>query len=463
MITPQRAAKIVTRAYQLHKAGHIGPALVLYQKVINQMPRHPVALAQAAIATRQLSDLAKATDQPFDKDTARRFMWYAVETATALVAEQGQHADVGLKRDYAAILHNWAKFAHDAGDVTGPAGAKAFYEASVDVDPDLGESWTNLGNVYGELGNRMRAEACWNRALQCRRVTPEARFNLAFLFLLRGDYETGWAEYESRWESVTFKSSYGRPDLSAPRWTGEQTPGTLYLHGEQGAGDIVMMARYIPIVRERVGRLILEVLEPLVPLFEATFPGVPVVVRGTVAPEHDCHLPMMSLPLVFGTTLSNVPPPAPFSVATASIPIEPGRIGVCWKGSATHANDRTRSMSIDAMRPLFRIPGYTWASLQYGEHVHNLEDLPEGDYLETARAIARCELVITVDTSIAHLAGSMGIPTWVLLPYVAEWRWLLDRDDSPWYPSATLWRQSADCDWSDVIRRVSLMLSVRHA
>lgn len=313
-VTPERAARILTKGYHLHRAGDIGGALLLYQKVLTANPRHPIALAQAAIGTRQLWELAKSNRvEAFDEGKAMRFMWYAVETATALMMDQRKPGK-GMRHDYAAILHNWAKFAQDSGDLVSPRGAKLFYEASVTTDPDLGESWTNLGNVYGELGNRESAEACWNRALECTRVTPESRFNLAFLFLLRGEYEIGWKEYEHRWESVTFRSSYGRPDLQTPRWNGEHTTGTLFLHGEQGAGDILMMARYIPLIQERVGGLTIEVLEPLMSLFASTFPGVPIVARGKEAPSHDCHCPMMSLPMVFGTTVSDVPPPLRFAV-----------------------------------------------------------------------------------------------------------------------------------------------------
>jgi hypothetical protein len=168
---------------------------------------------------------------------------------------------------------------------------------------------------------------------------------------------------------------------------------------------------------------------------------------------------MMSLPFVFGTTLETVPPPAPFQANGGSIQAEPGRIGLCWRGSTTHTNDRVRSMPFEATFPLLDVPGLTWQSLQFGyETSAPLDSCPLGDFLDTARAIARCSLVVTVDTSVAHLAGAMGVPTWVMLPFAAEWRWLQDRSDSPWYPSATLLRQRHAGDWNELTEWAATML-----
>jgi hypothetical protein len=176
---------------------------------------------------------------------------------------------------------------------------------------------------------------------------------------------------------VTFKSSYGRPDLTAPRWNGEITlDGTLYLHGEQGAGDILMMARYIPLIASGVGawsrgtRAARHCSRRASPAYRSWR-------AGQSRRRTTCHLPMMSLPMVFGTTLVECASAGAVFGRNGIDPVEAGRIGVCWKGSATHANDRTRSMPLEAMQPLFSLPGFTWASLQYGEHVDGLEDLPK--------------------------------------------------------------------------------------
>ncbi len=235
----------------------------------------------------------------------------------------------------------------------------------------------------------------------------------------------------------------------------------LLLHGEQGVGDAIQMARYIPLVQAHVGRVIVEVIRALVPLFEAMFPDVQVVAKGDALPKHDTQLPMFSLPYMFGTTLENIPKPPRFwpnSVEGVPIEAEDGRIGLCWRGSATHPNDLIRSMPFEACFPILDLAashGVAFQSLQFGYEVSPpLDPFPLGDFLDTARAIARCSLVISVDTSILHLAGTMGVPTWALLPRTAEWRWLEGRADSPWYPSVRLWRQQTAGDWKELVARV---------
>lgn len=314
-MSPQQADRVLLEAYERHKHGDIVNALALYRDVINAYPGNFLALGHAALAMRQLWALAKGTPHEFDHQKIMHLMLGAVETMASFV-EGNPNVVPALRKHYAGVLFNYGKFQHDQGKVEGPDGAKAFYEAAVEQDPDLSEAWTNLGLVYGEAGNRMRAEAHWLRATQCSQVTAESRYNLSFYHLMRGDFAKGWREYEQRWDCVTFKSSYARYDLTTPRWTGEPV-GRLFIHGEQGAGDIVQMARYLPLCRERCQTLIVEVLEPLVRLFEEALPGVQITARGSVAPEHDAQCPMMSLPMVFGTTLENIPQPLRFPVKTA--------------------------------------------------------------------------------------------------------------------------------------------------
>lgn len=440
MMSPAKLQRRLQRGYVAHRCGDLSNALGHYQAVLEQEPRHPAALHYAALLGRALNQQARNEGKPTRDDAVRRLMAMSVAAAPT----------------NAAAIHNFAKFEHDAGNVDV---ARQLYEQAVRIQPEQGESWTNLGNVFGELGRRIRAEACWHRAMECPSGAPDARFNLSFLKLLKGDYAEGWRDYESRWACPEFVNSYGRSDLVAPRWDGSPVD-TLYLHGEQGAGDALMMARFVPLARAHVGRVVVEVISGLAPLFAQMFPGVEIVARGDDPPEHDAQLPMMSLPAIFGATRSTIPAPVPFQVDQGSIQSESGRIGLCWRGSTTHTNDRVRSMPFEAAFPLLDLPGLTWQSLQFGyETSAPLDHCPMGDFLETARAIARCSLVITVDTSIAHLAGSMGVPTWILLPFVAEWRWLQDCEDSPWYPSARLWRQDVAGDWDSLVWRVAAGLA----
>lgn len=445
---PARANKRFRRALELHRGGRIFDALPIYVELLEQFPKHPALLHYVALLGRQLYDRARHRKEA--SDAAVRLMLLAVEGSP----------------DNAGAVHNLAKLHHDRGEIDA---AKACYEAAVALDPAQGESWTNLGNVYGELGNRMRAESCWLRALECPIAASDAAYNLSFLRLLKGNYAEGWPLYEHRFQSPGFAVDYGRPDLTRPKWSGAPVR-TLYVHQEQGAGDALMMARYIPLAEARADHVIVEVIPGLVSLFAATFPDLEIVARGDRPPSHDAQVSLLSMPAVFGSTLTDLPPPASFRAGIGSIGPEPGRIGLCWRGSPGHTNDRIRSMPFEALAPLLTTPGYAWQSLQFGYDVTApvdgipVDPCPAGDFLETARAIARCETVITVDTSIAHLAGSMGVDTWILLPFSAEWRWLQDREDSPWYPgTARLWRQARAGDWVALATRVAAELAHRAA
>lgn len=422
------------RGYLAHRAGKLDQAIVDYQAVLAAAPGHAIALHYAALLGRQLNSRAKASGLPTRDDAVMGLM----------------AASIAANPHNAGAVHNFGKFKHDSGAL---AEARQLYETAVAIDPEQGDSWVNLGNVYGELGNRMRAEACWIRALDCEQQSPEAVYNIAFLKLLRGNYLEGWRDYNARLESPDYLHEYGRPDVSAPRWDGAPLAGTLFVHGEQGAGDVLMMGRYLPLCQMRCKRVVVEVLRGLVTLFEANYPGVTVIARGDPIPHADAQVPMFSLPSVFETTLETVPL-ARFAVPSCCA--EPRRIGVCWRGSTGHTNDRVRSMPFEAIFPILDLHAarFTLQSLQFGFEVADpLEPCPLGDFLDTAAAIARCETVVTVDTSVAHLAGLMGVRTFLLLPFCAEWRWLQDRSDSPWYPSITLFRQTAAGDWGGPVSR----------
>lgn len=346
------------------------------------------------------------------------------------------------------------------------ADAAQHYRIALQLDQGQWESWVSYGHALARLGDIEGAEQCWANAFAINdaldRRKRERRWAMAMVRLMKGDYVRGWDDYEARLTFPPYLDKHGRPDLKMPLWDGREMTGTLYLHAEQGVGDAIQLARYVPIVRQRVGRLVIEVVQGLVSLFKTMFPDVEIVAKsgkdGPPPPAHDAQLPMFSLPHRCGTTLENIPDPVRFEVKSPeNVPIRPekGRVGLCWKGSATHPNDLIRSMPFEQCFPLLDLEGFSWQSLQFGYDVSApLEPMPDGDFLETARQIARCSLVITVDTSVAHLAGSLGVPTWILLPHVAEWRWLQDRMDSPWYESVTLWRQSKAGDWRELIARV---------
>lgn len=505
-LTDNQQKKLLARYREAHAAfgrGQLRVALRRYQALSADLAPHFARIAGRNIgspleahadlsgdqANELLAGLTKDTIErlrPGSREGRTAALCSAVAHDCALIArhlaegtERGRDPEVAdaIVRGFAHAIavdprnpinhHNLAGWLDYLGR---DAEAGEQYRAALQLNQHQWESWVSWGHSCGRLGDRESAEQCWQNAFKVTDADdaqrgPQRRWGMAMLRLLKGEYIRGWDDYEARLTFPPYVERHGRPDLTAPRWDGAEMSGTLYLHGEQGAGDQIMTARYIPIVRSRVGRIVIEVVRSMIPLFEVMFPGVELVAKGDVAPPHDAQLPMFSLPYICGAALENIPDPVPFPVCSAeNVPIqpEPGRIGLCWRGSATHPNDLIRSMPFEATFPLLDLPGLAWQSLQFGyETSPPLDPMPVGDFLDTARQIARCSLIITVDTSIAHLAGVMGVPVWILLPFSAEWRWLQDRDDSPWYPSARLWRQSTAGDWRGLVGRVATELATR--
>jgi hypothetical protein len=260
-------------------------------------------------------------------------------------------------------------------------------------------------------------------------------------------------------------------------WDGGQLAGrTILLHAEQGFGDTLQFIRYLPLVQERGRQIVLECQPELRRLLQSNMPDMSIVSRGHALPPFDVQCPLMSLPRIFATDLTNIPPSVPHLEANADdIAVwrnrlaehtAPAKVGLVWAGNPDHANDRNRSVELASLAPLAEVPGVRFFSLQKGEAVSETNKLTTNmdltdtaaelmDFADTAALIANLDLIITVDTAVAHLAGAMGRPVWTLLPFVPDWRWLLNREDSPWYPTMRLFRQPTIGDWEAVFRRVA--------
>ena len=346
--------------------------------------------------------------------------------------------------------------------------AVASYDTVLALDARDARAWRNRAIAGLELGRIADAIASFERVVALVPEDAETRRHLALLRLMSGDLERGWAEYEWRWKTREFAP---RP-FAQPCWSGEANIGgkTILLHGEQGLGDAIQFCRYAALVARLGATVVVEVAPALAPLI-ATVPGVSKVVpSGSPAPAFDLHCPLLSLPHAFKTTLSSVPAAVPYlSAPGARVAVwrerfarwDSPRIGLIWAGNPQHANDANRSIALEMLRPLIVGSPASVVALQKdlrpGEadwlerhHVPRLE----GSLEEIAAAISALDLVISVDTSIAHLAGALGRPVWVLLPFVSDWRWLADRSDSPWYPTARLFRQPRRGDWAAVIAQV---------
>ncbi|MEA2916540.1 MAG: hypothetical protein QOJ15_8621 [Bradyrhizobium sp.] len=349
--------------------------------------------------------------------------------------------------------------------------AVASYDRALAIRPDHADAHNNLGLVLRDINRHQEAIACFENAQAIKPDHVDAQLNEALVRLALGDFDAGWRKYEAR----RLANSNRKPAPRRPLWLGhgDLSGKTILLHGEQGLGDTLQFLRYVPLVAEQGARVILAVQRPLARLV-TSFTGVSVLrVQGDAIPPFDCYCPLPSLPLAFATTLDTIPATVPYlHVETEDcqrwknrLAAGPGpKVGLVWAGNPAHKNDRRRSIAMHSIAALFDHPGVRWFSLQSGERAGDLAmlncdrvaDLSSelADFAETAAAIANLDLVITVDTATAHLAGALGKPVWVLLPFSADWRWLLDRNDSPWYPTARLYRQAAPGDWAGVVKQV---------
>jgi tetratricopeptide (TPR) repeat protein len=356
-----------------------------------------------------------------------------------------------------------------------PEEALADYESAIAHKP-FAFALVNRGSALHYLGRIEEALDSFNRAIALQPELPEAHWNKALLCLAIGDFEQGWPAYEWRWRGATELTSR---DFSQPQWRGEDLNGkTILLHAEQGFGDTIQFIRYLPLVAQKGCKVILELPDSLMPLI----PGIDGLVsmhrRGDPLPAFDVHCPLMSLPLSFGTTATTIPASVPYLSAPAErvgawrtrlAHLGKPRVGLVWSGKPSHKNDHNRSIALSRLEPLLSVPDVTFVSLQreYREtELPALARLPVfrldetiTDFADTAAAIGELDLVIAVDTAVAHLAGALGRPLWLLLSHIQDWRWMHDRTDSPWYPSARLFRQSQIGDWDGVIAAVAQELA----
>jgi Tetratricopeptide repeat len=333
-------------------------------------------------------------------------------------------------------------------------------------------AFNNLAILEERLRYYRAAEAHYRRAIALKPEFPDAHFNLGMLLLRLGRFPEGFRECEWRWQTNRF-TPFRVPH---PLWDGRPLRGTLLVHSEQGAGDAIQFARYLPIAAGLCDRLLFFCPENLFSIFGG-LPGV-ADLRGPGAvqvAEFHAYLPLMSLPLVLGTTLETIPcrvpylTPAPRSIDLGPPPIANPRlkVGLAWAGSPTHQNDHHRSCRLADLAPLFALPDVAFYSLQLGPQAAELKepgcwsgrlvDLGDrlGDYADTAAATEHLDLLIAVDTSVLHLAGALGRPAWGMISARSDWRWLIDRQDSPWYPTLRLFRQATLDDWSEVFRRAA--------
>lgn len=353
--------------------------------------------------------------------------------------------------------------------------ALADFERAMALDPAYTDAVVNRGTLLRDMGRTADAAAAYDAALTIDPNHPEANWNKGLVALLRGDFAEGWRRYDGRWQSKVQAGTY--LDTPRPQWRGEDIAGkTIFIWQEQGYGDFIQFCRYVPLVAARGARVVLQVPERLHPLI-ATLKGPFEMVAGdTVPAAFDVHCPLMSLPLAFATTLANIPAEVPYLAADSGrlgafdATLGSGaRVGLAWSANLAHIYSHTRHMPATFVAPLIDLPAAfhvlqkdfrpddrAFLAQQPQMRPHADE---QNDFADAAALIAAMDMVVTVDTVVAHLAGALGKPVWVMLPYAADWRWLEHRDDTPWYPTMRLFRQPAPGDWAGVVRSVKAALA----
>jgi tetratricopeptide (TPR) repeat protein len=381
-----------------------------------------------------------------------------------------------IKADFPEAHFNQGVLLHQLGRFED---ALYSYDRAIAYRSDYSEAYSNRGNVLAELNQLAAAMGSYQKAIELERKYAEAHFNLSIALLLAGEFEQGWNEYEWRWENTRGSVINERRDFPQPLWLGAEIPigKTILLYGEQGLGDTIQFCRYAKLVASLGATVILEVQEALVRLLAGLEGMSLVVARGSALPAFDLQCPLMSLPLAFKTALENIPSAIqyllgdPDNIARWQARLgERNRpqVGLVWSGNARQRNDHKRSIPLASL--IKNLPSdCRYVCLQrdlreFDEQTlkANPDVLNFGQELDFENTAALCEcldLVISVDTSVAHLSAALGKKTWILLPFNPDWRWLLERNDSPWYPTVTLYRQHRIGDWSGAFEKITADLS----
>ncbi len=442
-LQPDHAASLFNRGVVLERTGRPRDALASYSAAIAANPGFSAAHFNRAGVLKGLGELEAALE--------------AYDRAIAARADYAEaHANRGV------VLHEMRRF--DA--------ALASYEHAIAIDPDYAEAHFNRGTLHRQLAQAQEALACYERAIAIRPAYAEAHYERAGMLLTCGDYAQGWQEYEWRWQCANRAALGDERQFAVPLWLGQEPIAgkRLLIHSEQGFGDTLQFCRFAKQLESLGAFVIIEVQAPLAGLLASLEGVAQLVVRGSALPACDYHCPIMSLGLALGITLENLPRSLRYLHADPSRvaawqkrlgPRRRPRIGLAWSGNPRQNHDRYRSLPLAELIE-FLPREFDYVCLQ--KEVRSEDEVtlkanpwisrPNIDFSETAALCDCLDLVISVCTSIAHLSGALARPTWVLLSYNADWRWLLQREDSPWYPTVKLYRQPSFGDWRGVLGRL---------
>ena len=454
-------------------------ALASFERAVALRPDHVQALSNRAVTLSTLGrieEALKSWDAALAADPnhaealhGRGNALYRLKRPDAALADYDRL--LALRPDNIDALNNRGGTLAELGRLDE---AFASYTRASALDPSIPEILINMGHICADRHQFNAALSYYAAAAAQPKLRPEAEWYTSLVHLRLGEFAQGWREYEWRWQQASWAPQ--RRDFAAPLWLGQEPVAgkTVLLHAEQGFGDTVQFARYAKLVAGMGARVLLEVHAPLKPLMTGIEGAAQVLSRGEALSAFDLHCPLMSLPLALGTTLETVPAAIPYLEAPEERAacwgarlgeLRSPRVGVVWAGSATHKNNHNRSIALARFASLLNAPGVAFVSLQSEVGAADKAILDRhpgviqvgrrlGDFADTAAVIAQLDLVIAVDTAVVHLAGALGKPVWVLLPFTPDFRWLLEREDSPWYPTARLFRQPRFGDWDSVLARV---------
>jgi len=478
-IVPNAPDALLNLANVLHTLKRDDEALACLDKVLALRPGDPGALhnrGDALLALKRPAEALACFDQVLALDPRHVEAW--LNRGSALAALDRQPEALAAFDAALALAPSHAGAHYNRGTALTVLGrddeALAAFDQALRLAPDYAKAWNNRGRALQALNRHDEAVESFGQAIASHKDDADAHYNRALSLLSLGEIRRGFEEYEWRWKRSGMTDT--RRSHRGPLWLGEYPLGgkTILLHAEQGLGDTVLFVRYAPLLARAGAKVLLQVQPELKPLL-AKLEGVAACyARGETLPAYDVHCPLGSLPLVFKTELAGIPAAVPYLHADEArignwrqrIEALPGkRVALAWAGNAQQANDRNRTIGLARLEPLLALDGFSFLSIQ--------RDLREGDaalltrhprvlhlgeqltdMADTAAVLAAADLLISVDTSVANLAGSLATPAWIMLTYAPDWRWLTRGEHTPWYPQARLFRQKAAGDWASVINAV---------
>jgi hypothetical protein len=474
------------QAFALFQQGKLAQAQALDDEILKSQPKHVDALHLSGVIAYQTNNPRKAVESiskaiAIDPDNPDLFsnrglaLHELMEFEAALTSFDKA---IALKPDFAQAYYNRGITLQKQKKFED---ALASYDKAIAFNPGYHEAHHNRGVALKEITQLDAAIASYDKCIAINPDYHEAYVHKAITLLLGGNFKEGWEAYEQRWKVDKFTSP--KRNFSPPLWLGEQSLAgkTILLHSEQGLGDTIQFCRYAPLVAGLGANVVLEVEKPLIGLLEKLNGVTVIVAKGSRLPAFDFHCPLLSLPLAFKTVLDTIPAPQKYldsdPVKRACWQTRLGqkttpRIGLVWSGLDAHTNDSNRSIPLSLLIEHLP-PGFTYVSLQKDVRDSDRPALASSanllhvgdelnDFTDTAALCELLDLVISVDTSVAHLNGASGNPTWVLLPFCPDWRWMLDRDDSPWYPGMRLFRQEKIGDWAGVLEKLKSALTAAY-